>query len=106
MSQIRSPAGSPGRTKGEADWSRAKHRMPASFTDQPRRDAPVQGRRDDGLDLVAAVTGALALTAVAELAADDAPAREDAVGVNDEEVLAAQSESVPEQETDSDDDDD
>ena len=77
------------------DWSRATGRMPASFADQPRRDTPVEGRRnDDGLDLVEAITCATALATIAELAAGDAPA--DAVGMREPEMVATHSENEAE----------
>jgi len=87
------------------DWSRATERMPASFADQPRRDAPVEGRRnDDGLDLVEAITGAATLAAIAELAASDTP--EDAVGIHEPEVVETQSETEAEPEDDEADEED
>ncbi len=92
MSQPRSPPVPARRAKRPADWSRATHAMPASFADQP-----VQGRReDDGLDLVEAVTAAAAFAAVAELASRDELAGADAVGVNDEDVVAAADEGAAE----------
>ena len=99
------------RTPGDSktrrtDWSRATERMPASFADQPRRDAPVEGRRDDGLDLVAVVTGAAALTAVAELATGDEPAREDAVALHEEDIVAAPEEGAAESEDEGPDEED
>lgn len=72
------------------DWSRATERMPASFADQPRRDAPLEGRRnDDGLDLVEVVAATATLAAVAELASGNEPVQEIAEGVKDEDVVAA-----------------
>ena len=102
MRRIRTPGDSKTR---RTDWSRATDRMPASFADQPRRDAPVEGRRnDDGLDLVEAITGAATLAAIAELAAGDTP--EDAVGVREPEVVETQSETEAEPEDDEPDEED
>lgn len=81
------------------DWRRATHRMPASFADQPHRDELVQGRRnDDALDLVEAVTGAAAVAAIAQLATGNELVREDAVGVNEEDVVVAADEAGMEEE--------
>ncbi len=85
------------------DWSRATDRMPASFV-----DSPLQGRRtEDGLDLVEAVTAGAALAAVAQVALGDpdAPVREEAVGVSEDEVLAAETENPGPAEPDADGDD-
>ena len=78
-----------GKAPRRTDWSRARGPMPASFADQPRRDAPVEGRRDDdGLELIDLVAGTAALAAVAELAAGGEAPRAQAIGVGDEDLVA------------------
>ena len=100
------PTSTPGDSKTRrTDWSRATARMPASFADQPRRDASVEGRgNDDGLDLIEAAAGAAALAAIAELAAGNAAA--ETVGVREPDVIATQSEHEAASEDEDPDDED